>query len=193
MFGLLAGLLRLRPGAPAATPSSGPTNCTSATLGALARATHVASSTSAGSAARTSWARLSVVAAAPTPAPWPPPTRVTSPCALWTWFPLSDRYERVMHDTGIPSFLVNLRRIKTGAMLQRFIGVIYRPATERWSHYIKTILAEQYDAFVWFDRTTAVNAFETAQPKDALSKGELTHSESKEWKMEHDQHPSLDV
>ncbi|KAI1769130.1 putative erythromycin esterase [Hypoxylon sp. FL1150] len=84
-----------------------------------------------------------------------------------------DSYERAMHDTGIPSFLVDLRRMQpTEAMLQRFIGVIYRPDTERWSHYIKTVLTEQYDAFVWFDRTTAVDAFETAQPKEALSKGE---------------------
>ncbi|KAI1653656.1 putative erythromycin esterase [Daldinia decipiens] len=83
-----------------------------------------------------------------------------------------DSYERMMHDTGIPSFMVDLRRLKTGPMLQRFIGVIYRPGTERWSHYIKTILSEQYDAFVWFDKTSAVNVFEIAQPKEALSKGE---------------------
>ncbi|OTA53317.1 putative erythromycin esterase [Hypoxylon sp. EC38] len=83
-----------------------------------------------------------------------------------------DSYERVMHDTGIPSFMVDLRGLKTEPMLQRFIGVIYRPATERWSHYIKTILTKQYDVFVWFDRTNAVNAFETAQPKEALSRGE---------------------
>ncbi|KAI1206131.1 putative erythromycin esterase [Annulohypoxylon truncatum] len=83
-----------------------------------------------------------------------------------------DSYERALHDTGLPSFLVDMRRLETPPMLQRFIGVIYRPATERYSHYIETILSEQYDAFVWFDRTTAVHAFETAQPKEAISKGE---------------------
>ncbi|KAI1457899.1 putative erythromycin esterase [Annulohypoxylon moriforme] len=83
-----------------------------------------------------------------------------------------DSYERAMHDTRLSSFVVDLRRLKTPPMLQRFIGVVYRPATERSSHYIETILAEQYDAFVWFDRTSAVHAFETAQPKEALSRGE---------------------
>ncbi len=42
------------------------------------------------------------------------------------------------------------------ARLERFIGVIYRPETERWSHYARATLCDQYDAFLWFDRTTAV-------------------------------------
>ncbi|KAH9987668.1 putative erythromycin esterase [Xylariaceae sp. FL0662B] len=83
-----------------------------------------------------------------------------------------DSYERVMHDTKVPSFLADLRGIKMEPKLQRFIGVLYRPDTERWSHYVKTILSEQYDAFVWFDETKAVNAFEISQPKEPLSKGE---------------------
>ncbi|KAI1445762.1 putative erythromycin esterase [Annulohypoxylon stygium] len=83
-----------------------------------------------------------------------------------------DSYERAMHDTGLPSFVVDLRLLKTPPMLQRFIGVVYRPATERSSHYIESVLADQYDAFVWFDRTSAVHAFEIAQPKEALSRGE---------------------
>ena len=40
--------------------------------------------------------------------------------------------------------------------LERFIGVIYRPETERWSHYSEAILPRQFDAWVWFDETTAV-------------------------------------
>ncbi|KAI1471701.1 putative erythromycin esterase [Daldinia caldariorum] len=83
-----------------------------------------------------------------------------------------DSYERMMHDTGIPSFMADLHGVKTEPMLQRFIGVIYRPSTERWSHYIQTVLTEQYDAFLWFDETNAVHAFETAQPREALSVGE---------------------
>jgi erythromycin esterase-like protein len=34
--------------------------------------------------------------------------------------------------------------------------VIYRPETERWSHYSECCLPEQFDAYVWFDRTRAV-------------------------------------
>lgn len=40
--------------------------------------------------------------------------------------------------------------------LERFIGVIYRPDTERWSHYSSAILPRQYDAWLWFDETEAV-------------------------------------
>ena len=41
--------------------------------------------------------------------------------------------------------------------LERFIGVIYRPETERWSHYAEAILPRQFDAWVWFDETEAVS------------------------------------
>ncbi len=65
----------------------------------------------------------------------------------------------------IPRFLLDLRegeadpRLRAELMeprLERFIGVIYRPETERWSHYSEAILPRQFDAWVWFDETTAV-------------------------------------
>lgn len=40
--------------------------------------------------------------------------------------------------------------------LQRFIGVIYRPETERWSHYVHTRLSDMYDALLYFDETSAL-------------------------------------
>ncbi|RYP34169.1 hypothetical protein DL767_004396 [Monosporascus sp. MG133] len=83
-----------------------------------------------------------------------------------------DSYEGMFHATGIPSFLLNTRGLKLEPKLQRFIGVIYRPKTEFYSHYMETTLQKQYDAFVWFDRTSAVHAFETAQPKEPLALGE---------------------
>jgi putative phosphoribosyl transferase len=58
--------------------------------------------------------------------------------------------------------------------LERFIGVIYRPETERWSHYSHCNLAEQFDAYVWFDQTTAVPALPTrmrAGPDDTYPFG----------------------
>jgi erythromycin esterase-like protein len=79
---------------------------------------------------------------------------------------LPDSYERVSHDSRLPRFLLDLREgeigrdIKEALMepkLERFIGVIYRPETERWSHYSECILPKQFDAFVWFDETKAVN------------------------------------
>ncbi|HEX2147225.1 MAG TPA: erythromycin esterase family protein, partial [Pseudorhizobium sp.] len=47
--------------------------------------------------------------------------------------------------------------------LERFIGVIYRPETERWSHYMYASLPKQFDAFVWFDRTNPVEALPSHQ------------------------------
>jgi erythromycin esterase-like protein len=40
--------------------------------------------------------------------------------------------------------------------LERFIGVIYRPETERWSHYSDAVLPQQFDGYVWFDQTSAL-------------------------------------
>jgi erythromycin esterase-like protein len=40
--------------------------------------------------------------------------------------------------------------------LERFIGVIYRPDTERWSHYVECSLPRQFDGYAWFDRSHAV-------------------------------------
>jgi erythromycin esterase-like protein len=47
--------------------------------------------------------------------------------------------------------------------LERFIGVIYRPETERWSHYAQAVLPKQFDAWVWFDETKAVTPLPTEQ------------------------------
>jgi erythromycin esterase-like protein len=72
-----------------------------------------------------------------------------------------DSYERLMHDSGVERFLLDLRegehrQALMPERLERYIGVIYRPETERWSHYSEATLPQQYDAFVWFDRTEAV-------------------------------------
>jgi erythromycin esterase-like protein len=78
---------------------------------------------------------------------------------------LPESYERMSHDSGVPRFLLDLREgevereVKDALMeprLERFIGVIYRPDTERWSHYSHAILPQQFDGWVWFDETTAV-------------------------------------
>ncbi len=75
-----------------------------------------------------------------------------------------DSHERVCHDTGIASFVLPLRsprdprlpELLAAPRLQRAIGVIYRPETERVSHYFDAELARQFDELVWFDRTAAV-------------------------------------
>jgi len=50
------------------------------------------------------------------------------------------------------------------ARLERAIGVIYRPETERVSHYFFARLPEQFDAVVHQDETTAVVPLERVAP-----------------------------
>ena len=75
---------------------------------------------------------------------------------------LRDSYERLCHESGKSPMLLDFtaspelaRRLRR-ARLERFIGVIYRPATERWSHYTEAVLPDQFDAYCWFDKTTAL-------------------------------------
>jgi erythromycin esterase-like protein/predicted phosphoribosyltransferase len=76
----------------------------------------------------------------------------------------SDSYEALFHQTGHARCLLDLRAGQHDALraalaerrLERYIGVIYRPETERWSHYGAASLPDQYDAFAWFDETHAV-------------------------------------
>jgi protein-L-isoaspartate(D-aspartate) O-methyltransferase len=71
-------------------------------------------------------------------------------------------YERLCHATRVPRFLLDLRsdgvlrRRLTQPRLERFIGVVYRPETEFASHYAEASLPQQFDAYVWFDETTAL-------------------------------------
>lgn len=48
--------------------------------------------------------------------------------------------------------------------LGRAIGVIYRPETELASHYYDSVLADQFDAFVWFEETRAVTPLPAHRP-----------------------------
>jgi erythromycin esterase-like protein len=76
---------------------------------------------------------------------------------------LQGSYERLFHECGEPRFWLPLRAADAALAqalkerrLQRAIGVIYRPETERQSHYFYTRLAEQFDAMVHIDETRAL-------------------------------------
>jgi erythromycin esterase-like protein len=98
---------------------------------------------------------------------------------------LPDSYERVSHESGVERFLLDLRPDEAAPgliddlmepKLERFIGVIYRPETERWSHYSHAILPKQFDAWVWFDETGAVNPLPGDQrPGEAVTGAEETY------------------
>jgi erythromycin esterase-like protein len=72
---------------------------------------------------------------------------------------LPGSWERLFHQQEAPSFLVDPTRLG-GRRLERAIGVVYRPETERSSHYFDATLAEQFDAVIHFDETHAVDPLE---------------------------------
>lgn len=81
---------------------------------------------------------------------------------------LASSYERMCHDSGVRSFLLPLRRapekLRTALLeprLERAIGVIYRPQSERASHYFQAVLPDQFDEYIWFDTTGPVQPFAT--------------------------------
>jgi protein-L-isoaspartate(D-aspartate) O-methyltransferase len=73
-------------------------------------------------------------------------------------------YERLCHDSAVSNFLLPLhdpqreivRSELSESRLERAIGVIYRPQTELQSHYFQAILPEQFDEYIWLDRTQAI-------------------------------------
>ncbi|MEY3487049.1 MAG: hypothetical protein RL075_1054, partial [Pseudomonadota bacterium] len=75
---------------------------------------------------------------------------------------LDGSWESVFHQLGVPRFMLllkdhaELQRLTEALRLQRAIGVIYRPETERQSHYFYTHLARQFDAMLHFDETHAL-------------------------------------
>ncbi len=75
---------------------------------------------------------------------------------------LPDSYSGLFHETGIGDFLLPLRGRAELAealgepRLERAIGVIYRPETERASHYFHARLSRQFDAVIHLDVTRAV-------------------------------------
>jgi erythromycin esterase-like protein len=79
---------------------------------------------------------------------------------------LAGSYEALFHATELPQFLLNLRdndevreRLRQ-RRLERAIGVIYLPQSERISHYFKARLSEQFDAMIHFDETRALEPLE---------------------------------
>jgi erythromycin esterase-like protein len=87
---------------------------------------------------------------------------------------LGGSIERIFHDTGSSQFVLNLRNAAVpeglaSPRLERAIGVIYRPDTERESHYFHARLPEQFDAVIHIDHTRAVEPLERSA---AWQKGE---------------------
>jgi erythromycin esterase-like protein len=75
---------------------------------------------------------------------------------------LAGSYEALFHSLQVPDLLLPLRdraEVRSALAeprLERAIGVVYRPETERLSHYFEARLPDQFDAVLHFDQTTAV-------------------------------------
>jgi erythromycin esterase-like protein/predicted phosphoribosyltransferase len=89
---------------------------------------------------------------------------------------LAGSYEALFHTTGRDRFLLipndsdAMAQQLSAPRLERAIGVIYRPETERQSHYFRARLTDQFDAVLYFDETRAVKPLETTAEWEA---GEL--------------------
>ena len=87
---------------------------------------------------------------------------------------LPESWERTMHLAELDRFFLPLTKAKDPAVrsalsawrLERAIGVIYRPETERQSHYFEASLSNQFDEWIWFDETSAVHPLNTQQLAD---------------------------
>jgi erythromycin esterase-like protein len=78
---------------------------------------------------------------------------------------LAGSYEWAFHATNVRGFLLRCRDGEAApalsdSRLERAIGVIYRPDTERHSHYFHARLSAQFDALLYFDETQAVEPLE---------------------------------
>jgi erythromycin esterase-like protein len=75
-------------------------------------------------------------------------------------------YERLFHDTELGNFIVPLRNnsrlysLLEEQRLERAIGVVYLPESERISHYFHASLSRQFDAVIHIDETDAVRPLE---------------------------------
>lgn len=89
---------------------------------------------------------------------------------------LSESYEALFHQVKHKSFLLSFdadteaKRLLSKPRLERFIGVIYRPETERASHYYHADITNQFDALIYLDKTSALAALEI---NSEWEKGEL--------------------
>jgi erythromycin esterase-like protein len=81
------------------------------------------------------------------------------PALPWSW-------EGMFHGMLVPDLLLGTGRLE-GRRLQRAIGVIYRPETERIAHYFHAGIAQQFDLIAQIDETTAVEPVERTSEWEA--------------------------
>jgi erythromycin esterase-like protein len=79
---------------------------------------------------------------------------------------LEDSYEALFHEMGMGNVLIDLHDVAGPqpplhrSRLERAIGVIYLPETERQSHYFRAVVTQQFDVLLHYDITRAVEPME---------------------------------
>lgn len=84
-------------------------------------------------------------------------------------------WEEAFRRTGLARSLTDWRGSKrrglvdvlSQSLLERAVGVVYRPQSELLSHYFEAVLADQFDAYVWFEETRAVTPLGRERPHGA--------------------------
>ena len=83
---------------------------------------------------------------------------------------LPDSYETLFHEANLPRFLLHLHDSDELAQalnqprLERAIGVVYSPESERISHYFQAHLSSQFDVMIHIDSSRAVEPLDRIQP-----------------------------
>jgi erythromycin esterase-like protein len=84
---------------------------------------------------------------------------------------LEGSWEQLFHERDEERFLVATAALD-GRRLERAIGVVYRPETERTSHYFHARIADQFDAVIHLDETRAVEPLEVTSEWSAAEASE---------------------
>jgi protein-L-isoaspartate(D-aspartate) O-methyltransferase len=90
-----------------------------------------------------------------------------------------DSYEGLFHASGLAAGLMHLREPRRASVreellvprLERAIGVVYRPDTERASHYFQAVLPQQFDEYVFFDESRALRPLPMPQAPGVTDAG----------------------
>jgi erythromycin esterase-like protein len=95
---------------------------------------------------------------------------------------LADSVEAAFHAAGIDQFVLTFRdspaaaEALRGNLLERTIGVVYQPQTERQSHYFSAHVADQFDAVIHIDRRRVLEPLESDTAPPVLSSSGATLS-----------------
>lgn len=89
---------------------------------------------------------------------------------------VKDSVENLMHQAQHTNFILplhkkgqeQLTKEMEESRLERAIGVIYRPETEIQSHYFQASLSKQFDEYIWFDETSAINPLPQKQEDEKV-------------------------